>query len=136
MVRSANALVAVLGMATVIYIIIAEAVTFGGRGLAKNQDIVPLYFIGLVAVSIIDGSITVFTQTRWRPKAGKAQYDPSTRVYLIVSMGAILSEAHTVFGLLLTLLSGSILFVIGFSLVSWVSLLWVRARFKRNLAKI
>jgi hypothetical protein len=68
--------------------------------------------------------------------AGKAQYDPVTRVYLIVSMGAILSEAHSIYGLILTLLSGSIFYVIGFTLVTWVSLLWVRERFKRNLANI
>jgi hypothetical protein len=136
MVRSANALLAILCIAPVVYIIIATELALGRRGFAGNPGIVPLLFPALVGVSIANIGIMVLLQMRWRPMAGKAQYDPVTRVYLIVSMGAILSEAHSIYGLILTLLSGSIFYVIGFTLVTWVSLLWVRERFKRNLANI
>jgi len=61
----------------------------------------------------------VLLQIDWRPMAGKgAVRILLPRVYLIVSMGAILSEAHSIYGLLLTLLSGSIFYVIGFTLVT------------------
>ena len=136
MARASNVLLAVLGLAGVIYIIIAALVTSVGKGFARNQDIISLLFPILIVVSLADAGVTIFTQTRWRPMAGRAQYDPVTRVYLIVSTGAILSEAHSVFGLLLTLFSGSIFYLVGFSIVACVSLLWVRARFKQNLARI
>jgi len=59
MVRSANALLFILGIAPAVYIIIATEVTFGGRGLASNQDIVPLLFPVLVAVSVGNVGIMV-----------------------------------------------------------------------------
>ena len=135
-VRSANALLAILCIAPVVYIIIAAELALGGRGFAGNPGIVPLLLPALVGVSIANIGTMILLQMRWQPMAGKAQYDPVTGVYLIVSMGAILSEAHSIYGLILTLLSGSIFYVIGFTLVTWVSLLWVRERFKRNLANI
>lgn len=136
MVRVANALLAVLGLAPLVYVIMAIELMFVGRGFAGNRDIVPLLFPAFVAASIANVGVTIWSQMRWRPMAGKAEYGPVSKVYYIVSLGAILSEAHSIYGLLLTLLSGSIFYVIGFSLVAWVSLLWVRARFKQNLANI
>ncbi|HYU87203.1 MAG TPA: hypothetical protein VEL52_00685 [Candidatus Bathyarchaeia archaeon] len=36
----------------------------------------------------------------------------------------------------MTLLSGSIFYGVGFSLVAWAFLFWVRGRFKQNLGKL
>ena len=65
-----------------------------------------------------------------------ASYGPVGRTYLTMATGSILSEAHAIYGLVLTLLSGSIFYGVGFSLVAWASLLWVRGRFKHNLGKL
>ena len=134
--RSANALLAMFGIAPVVYLVIAAGVTFGGRGLARNMDVVPILFLALLAVSITNIGVTAFFQTSRWIMAERARYDPLGRVYLIFSLGAVLSEAHSIYGLVLTLLSGSIFYGIGFSLVTWASLLWVRARLKQNLANI
>ena len=136
MVRSANALLAILSVAPVVYILIAAVVTSGGRGFARNQDIVPLLFVALAGVSVANVALMVLFQLRWRPVAGMSQFAALSRVYLTVSLGGVVSEAHSIYGLVLTLLSGSILYLIGFSLVAWMSLLWVRARFKQNVANI
>ena len=53
-----------------------------------------------------------------------------------MATGAILSEANAIYGLVLTLLSGSILYGIGFTIVAWASLWWVRKRFKQNLPSL
>lgn len=119
MVRVANALLAILGLAPLVYIITAAMVMFGTRGFAGNPEIIPLLFPAFVAVSIANVGVTVWSQIRWRPMAGKAEYGPVSRVYYVVSLGAILSEAHSIYGLVLTLLSGSMFYVIGFSLVAW-----------------
>ena len=136
MVRSANALLAILSIAPVLWIVTAAMITSGGRGLARDQNIVPLLFPALVAVSIANFGVMVLYQMRWRPVAGMPQFVAVNRVGLAVSLGAILSEAHSIYGLVLTLLSGSIFYVVGFTLFAWASLLWVRARFKQNLANI
>ena len=68
--------------------------------------------------------------------SGRASYDPIGRAFRVMSLGAILSEQHAVFGLILTFLSGSIFYLVGFSLVAWTSLWWVRKRFKQNLASL
>jgi hypothetical protein len=53
-----------------------------------------------------------------------------------MATGAILSEAHAIYGLVLTLLAGSILYGIGFTVVAWASLWWVWKRFKQSLASL
>jgi hypothetical protein len=134
--RNANALLAMFGIAPVVYLVIAAGLTFGGRGLARNLDIVPILFVELLAVSIANIGVTAFFQTSRRIMAERARYDPLGRVYLIFSLGAVLSEAHSIYGLVLTLLSGSILYGIGFSLATWICLIWVRDKFKQNLRKL
>ena len=136
MVRSANALLAILSIAPVVYIVTAAMVTFGGRGLARDQNIIPLLFPALAAVSIANFGVMVWYHMRMRPVPGMSQFVAVNRVGLAVSLGAILSEAHSIYGLVLTLLSGSIFYVVGFSMFGWTCLLWVRARFKQNLAHI
>ena len=66
----------------------------------------------------------------------RARYDPINRAYLIMATGAVLSEAHAIYGQVLTLLSGSIFYGIGLTFVTWASLWWVRKRFKQSLESV
>jgi F0F1-type ATP synthase membrane subunit c/vacuolar-type H+-ATPase subunit K len=136
MVRNANMLLLVLAVAPVAYLVIAALVTFGKGGLARDPSIVPVLFYGLVIVSLVNIGTMVFIQTSKSIMSERGRYDPVGRTYWIMSKGAILAEAHAVYGLVLTLLSGSIFYVIGFSLVAWACLWWVRDKFKMNLGKL
>ena len=135
MVRSANTLLLVLAVAPVVYMVTATPVTFG-KGLARDQSIVPVLFIGLLILSLVNIGTMVFIQTSKSIMSERGRYDPVGRTYLIMSTGAILAEAHAIYGLVLTLLSGSIFYAIGFSLVAWACLWWVRDKFKMNLGKL
>jgi len=68
--------------------------------------------------------------------SGRARYDPINRAYLNMATSAVLSEAHAIYGLVLALLSGAIFYEIGFTIVAWASLLWVRRRFRQSLASL
>jgi hypothetical protein len=135
MVRSANALLLVLAVAPFVYMVTATPVTFG-KGLARDQSIVPVLFIGLVILSLVNIGTMVFIQTSKSIMSERGRYDPVGRTYLIMSTGAVLAEAHAIYGLVLTLLSGSIFYAIGFSFVAWACLWWVRDKFKMNLGKL
>lgn len=135
MVRSANAFLLVLAVAPVVYLVAAAPLTFKG-GLARDQSIVPVLFYVLVIVSLMNLVTMVFFQTSKSIMSEKGRYDPVGRTYLVMSLGAILAEAHAIYGLVLTLLSGSIFYGIGFSLVAWACLWWVRDKFKKNLGKL
>ena len=135
MVRSANTLLLVLAVAPVVYMVTATPVTFG-KGLARDQSIVPVLFIGLLILSLVNIGTMVFIQTSKSIMSERGRYDPVGRTYLIMSTGAVLAEAHAINGLVLTLLSGSIFYAIGFSLVAWACLWWVRDKFKMNLGKL
>jgi len=135
MVRSANTLLLVLAVAPVVYMVTATPVTFG-KGLARDQSIVPVLFIGLLILSLVNIGTMVFIQTSKSIMSERGRYDPVGRTYLIMSTGAVLAEAHAIYGLVLTLLSGSIFYAIGFSLVAWACLWWVRDKFKMNLGKL
>jgi hypothetical protein len=113
----------------------ATPVTFG-KGLARDQSIVPVLFIGLVILSLVNIGTMVFIQTSKSIMSERGRYDPVGRTYLIMSTGAVLAEAHAIYGLVLTLLSGSIFYAIGFSFVAWACLWWVRDKFKKNLGKL
>ena len=136
MVRSANLLFVMLAFAPVVYLVTAFLATFGKPGFARDPNIIPGLFIGLALVSLANISFTVFIQTSKRVMSGRARYDPINRTYLIMATGAILSEAHSIYGLVLTLLSGSIFYGIGFTIVTWATLWWVRKRFRQNLPKL
>lgn len=136
MIRNANALLVMLAVAPLLYLVIAAPLTFGKGGLARDQSIIPVLFYSLVIISLANIGIMVFVQTSKSFMSERGRYDPVGRSYLIMSTGAILSEAHAIYGLVLTLLSGSIFYAIGFSLVAWACLWWVRARFKMNLGKL
>ena len=136
MVGTANALFVILAVAPGWYLVIAFLATFGKPGFARDPNIIPVLFLGLALVSLANISLTVFVQTSTKLMSEKARYDPIGGTYLIVSLGAVLSEAHAIYGLVLTLLSGSIFYEIGFTIVTWTSLSWVRAKrvltYRRN----
>ena len=118
------------------YLVTAAPLTLGKGGLARHPGIVPVLFFALVVVSLVNIGTMVFFQTSKSFMSERGRYDPVGRTYLVMSTGAVIAEAHAIYGLVLTLLSGSIFYSIGFSLVAWVCLWWVRARFKMNLGKL
>src|SRR3989449_3909710 len=136
MVRSASLLLLIFAVSPVLYLVIAVLVTFGKPGFARDQPLVLWVFFLLVIVSGAQLCLTVFLQTRKTLMQTTAVYGPVGRTYLTMATGSILSEAHAIYGLVLTLLSGSIFYGVGFSLVAWASLFWVRGRFKQNLGKL
>ena len=136
MVRSANALLLVLAVAPVVYLVMVALVKFGKGGLARDPNIVPWLFFGLLILSLVNIGTMAFIQTSKRIMSERSRYDPIGRTYLIMSTGAILAEAHAIYGLVITLLSGSILYGIGFSPVAWTCLWWDRDKFKKNLGKL
>lgn len=137
MVRSANLFWILLVAAPVWYLVTAAGLeVLGGPGLARDQTFILPLFIGLAVVSAGNMGFTVFLQTSKTLMRSRASYDPIGSTFLIMSTSSILSEAHAIYGLVLTLLSGSIFYLVGFSLVAWGSLLWVRGRFKQSLARL
>jgi hypothetical protein len=136
MVRMANALWLILAAAPALYIVIGALVTLGKPGFARDQTLVLWLFFALVVASVAQLGLTVFLQTRKTLMQTSAVYGPMGRTYLTMATGSILSEAQAIYGLILTLLSGSILYGVGFCLVAWASLFWVRGRFKQNLEKL
>jgi F0F1-type ATP synthase membrane subunit c/vacuolar-type H+-ATPase subunit K len=136
MVRTANALLVTLAVAPVLYLVTAVLVTFGRPGLGVDPSIIPWLFLGLALFSLSNIGVTIFFQTSKKVMSERARYDPVGRTYLIMSTGAILSEAHAIYGLVLALLSGSIFYGIGFTIITWASLWWVRKRFRQSLASL
>ena len=136
MVRSTAALFVILAVAPGLYLVLAALVTVGKPGFARDPNIIPWLFLGLALVSLANIGVTIFVQTSTKLMPERARYDPTGRTYLIMSTGAILSEAHSIYGLVITLLSGSLFFGIGFTSVTWASLWWVRKRFKQNLGNL
>ena len=58
---------------------------------------------------------------------------PLSRTYKLLSTGSVLCGSIGVYGLVLTLLSGSLIYIVAFSSASWLLLIWVRTRFTANL---
>jgi F0F1-type ATP synthase membrane subunit c/vacuolar-type H+-ATPase subunit K len=136
MVRSANVFFVILAVAPVLYLAVAVQVTSGKTGLARDSSIIPVLFIGLALFSLANIAVTIFCQTSAKVMSERARYDPMGRTYVKMFLGAVLSEAHAIYGLVLTLLSGIIFYGIGFSIVTWASLWWVWKRFKQNLESL
>ena len=136
MVRSANFLFVIFSVAPGLYQVLAALATFGKPGFARDPNIIPWLFIGLALVSLANIGVAVLVQSSTKLMSERARYDPINRAYLIMATGAVLSEAHAIYGLVLALLSGSIFYGIGFTIVTWTSLWWVRKRFKQNLASL
>src|SRR5438128_8808057 len=136
MVRRANMLVIQLAVAPVIYLIIAALLELGGASFATNPGFVLQVLFVLILLSLAVIGITVFVQTSKSLMSGRVRYDPMGRAFQVMSLGAILSEQHAVFGLILTFLSGLTFYLVGFSLVAWTSLWWVRQRFMQSLGTL
>jgi len=136
MIRQANILLVMLGVSPAVYIQIAALVVFGRPGLARDPAIIFPVLLGLLAASVVNIGFLAFTQTNQRFLEKMVKSNPVQGAYLVLSTGAILSEALAVYGLIVTLLSGSIIYAIGFSLATWACLIWVRGKFKQNLGKL
>jgi len=119
----------------VLYLVIAALVTLRG-GFASDQTFVLVLFFALVLVSAANIGLTIFLQIRKTLMQVGATPDPVGRTFLTMATGSILSETHAIYGLVLTLTSGSLFYGIGFTIVTWTSLWWVRKRFKQNLASL
>src|SRR5437660_9580855 len=132
MVRNANLLLLQLAIAPVIFLVVVVLLELGGASFATDQGFVLQVLFVLILLSLAVIGTTFFVQTSKSLMSGRASYDPIGRAFRVMSLGAILSEQHAVFGLILTFLSGSILYLFGFSLVAWTSLWWVRKRFMQS----
>jgi hypothetical protein len=121
-IRNANALLLQLAIAPAIFLVVAFLLELGGENFATNTAFVLQVLFGLILRSLALIGITVFVQTNKSLMSGKARFDPIGRAFQVMSLGAILSEQHAVFGLILAFLSGSIFYLVGFSLVAWTSL--------------
>src|SRR5437667_3599791 len=122
MVKIANLLLLQLAIAPVIFIVVAFLLELGGASLATDPGFVLQVLFVLILLSLAVIGITFFVQTSMSLMSGRASYDPMGRAFQVMSLGAILSEQHAVLGLILTFLSGSIFYLVGFSLVAWASL--------------
>ena len=129
-------LVIQLAVAPVIYLIIAALLELGGASFATSPGFVIQVLFVLILLSLAVIGITVFVQTSKSLMSGRARYDPIGRAFQVMTLGAILSEQHAVLGLILTFLSGSIYYLVGFSLVAWTSLWRVRQRFMQSFGTL
>jgi hypothetical protein len=136
MVRRANMLVVQLGIAPVIYLIVAVLLAMGNASFATSQSFVLRVFLVMVLFSLVTIVATVWVMTGGRLMLGGSRFGPIGRAFQIMSIGAVLAIAQAVYGLVLTFLSGSIFYLVGFSLVAWASLWWVRKRFKQILGSL
>ena len=108
-------LVIQLAVAPVIYLIIAALLELGGASFATSPGFVLQVLFVLILLSLAVIGITFFVQTSMSLMSGRASYDPMGRAFQVMSLGAILSEQHAVLGLILTFLSGSIFYLVGFN---------------------
>ena len=136
MIRRANLLLVLLATAPVVYLIIAGPLELEDASPLTSRSFVLQVFFALALLSVAHIVVTVWVMTSKRLMSRGSQYGPIWRSFRIMSIGSILSQAQAVYGLILTLLSGSILYLVGFSLVAWASLSWVRRKFKQSLGTL
>jgi len=90
----------------------------------------------LLIVTVVDLGIIVYTQTSPRFLASLAKRDLLGHTFQRLSLGSVLSEAFTAYGCVLTLLSGSLTYIVAFSSASWILLIWIKTRFTANIENI
>jgi hypothetical protein len=61
-----------------------------------------MLFSGLALVSLATAIVTTFVQTSKNIMSEKARDEPISRTYLVMATGAVLSEAHAIYGFVLT----------------------------------
>jgi len=131
MIKRANALWATLMVAPIVFILVSvSTVGEAGRGLGGLDT---GFLILLVIVSVADVVLIFYTQKSQRFSASLMRRGPLSRTYKLLSTGSVLCESIGVYGLVLTLLSGSLIYIVAFSSASWLLLIWVRTRFTANL---
>ncbi len=136
MVRSANFFWTTMVVAPGAYLVISSLAVFGKPGVARNPGYVAIVFLGLSIVSVVSIAIIIFTQTTSRSLSWRAGVDPLGYAHEIFLLDSILSEAHSIYGVVLTLLSGSIAYGVGFTAIAWACLIWVRRTFRRKLGSL
>src|SRR6266849_3538954 len=137
MIKRANALWALLMVAPLVFILTSGSVVLESGGIGNTDAGFQNYLLIIILiVSITDSVIIVYTQTSQRFLASRAKRDVLGRTFQRLSLGSILAEAITVYGYLLTLLSGSLTYIVAFSSASWILLIWIRTRFTANLKNI
>ena len=136
-VKRANALWVILMAAPLAYVLTPVAVIdnyciscLRSEGVLTNlnADSLRLLLLALSVTGAFAIGVIAYAQTSTRFLASIQKRDPIRRAFLVFSFSSILSEAIATYGLIPTLLSGSLLYVIGFSSVSWILLVWVRTR--------
>ena len=137
MIKRANALWALLMVGPLLLILAIGSVVLESGGLGNTDaGFLNSLLIVILIVSIADLGIIVYTQTSQRFLASRAKRDVLGRTFQRLSLGSVMSEAFTVYGCLLTLLSGLLIYIVAFSSASWILLIWVRTRFSANLKNI
>jgi hypothetical protein len=137
MIKRANALWALLMVGPLLLILTIGSVVLESGGLGNTDaGFLNSLLIVILIVSVADLGIIVYTQTSQRFLASRAKRDVLGRIFQRLSLGSVMSEAFTVYGCLLTLLSGSLIYIVAFSSASWLLLIWVRTRFTANLENI
>jgi hypothetical protein len=134
MIKRANALWALLMVVPLVFILVIGSVVVevGGLGIT-DMVFFNILLLVFVIVSIVDLVIIVYTQTSRRFLAKRSMLG---RTFQRLALGSILAEGITVYGCLLTLLSGSLVYIVAFASASWILLIWVRTRFTANLKNI
>ncbi len=132
--RRATQLWALLMIAPVVYFFTAyQVVVPSGTGLSRSG--LPVFLLPVFIVIAIANIATIaYSQSSrfLRMVAKKPLLDPD---FQALSLGSILAEAISIYGFVLTLLSGSLLYSLGFTVASWTLLVLVRMRFEANLNK-
>ncbi len=137
--RNATMLWILLLVAPVIYLATAVmVVTYGHQGLARDPAVIPNLFIGFLILSAVNAFVIYYTQTsaRFKTRVTRISLSPESGAFQVLTLGMIISEALSIYGLILTLLSGSMLYGIGFSIGAWIGLVLVRIKFKQNMSQL
>lgn len=135
MVRRARFLWLLLMVAPAIYLLVAYLLSNSGLS-STDSDSIQLLLLGLLIVSASNLGFVTFTQMSKHYQPLLASKDPIGWVFRVLVIGSVFAEALAIYGFVLTLLSGSLLYAAAFSLASWAALIWVRTRFTQNLERL
>src|SRR5438128_915123 len=123
MIKRANALWATLMVAPIVFILVSvSTVGEAGRGLGGLDT----GFLLLLVIVLLHPNKSALLSFSY-------EASPLSRTYKLLSTGSVLCGSIGVYGLVLTLLSGSLIYIVAFSSASWLLLIWVRTRFTANL---
>jgi hypothetical protein len=135
-VKKVKPVMILFGVSPVIYIVMAFLAVYGKPGLAGNPTMIPLLIVGVLIADAITIGFLIFVQRTPKFRTFKSGYGAAHQVYTVASIGGVLSESLTVYGLLVALLSGLIIYLVGSAIATWICLFWVWENFNENLGKI